>query len=268
MFSLVHTGPILYPYRHHFWELNNRSGVIRGSIPQWLQPVSTPLRLEAWQDSLRGYPDPALATYVLEGIRSGFRIGFRRSAHYRSTSSNMKSALDNVQVISQYLEEELLLGRIIGPIPPHVAPRSTQLSPIGVIPKSSQPGKWRLIVDLSSPHGKSVNDGIEAELCTLEYLRLDEVTNRLVKSGRGTMLAKMDVASAYRMVPVHPEDRPLLAIQWTGQLYFDTRLPFGLRSPRKIFTAVADALQWVLEEQGVSWVAHYLDDYITMGPPG
>ena len=84
-------------------------------------------------------------------------------------------------------------------------------------------------MDLSSRHGESVNDGIEAELCTLEYLRLDEVTNRIAKSGRGTMLAKMDIASAYRMVPVHPEDRPLLAIQWAGQLYFDTRLPFGLR---------------------------------------
>ena len=180
----------------------------------------------------------------------------------------MKSALDNVQVISQYLEDERQLGRIIGPIPPHAAPLSTQLSPIGVIPKSSQPGKWRLIVDLSSPHGENVNDGIEADLCSLEYLRLDEVTNRIAKSGRGTMQAKMDIASAYRMVPVHPEDRPLLAIQWAGQLYFDTRLPFGLRSAPKIFTAVADALQWMLEEQGVSWVAHYLDDYITMGPPG
>ena len=94
-------------------------------------------------------------------------------------------------------------------------------------------------MDLSSPHGESVNDGIEAELCTLEYLRLDEVTNRIAKSGRGTMLAKMDIASAYRMVPVHPEDRPLLVIQWAGQLYFDTRLPFGLRSAPNIFTTVA-----------------------------
>ena len=77
-----------------------------------------------------------------------------------------------------------------------------------------------------------------------------------------------DIASAYRMVPVHPDDRPLLAVQWAGQVFFDTRLPFGLGSAPKIFTAVADALQWVMKRQGVSWVAHYLDDYITMGPPG
>ena len=55
---------------------------------------------------------------------------------------------------------------------------------MGVIPKSSQPGKWRLIVDLMSPQGASVNDGIEADLCSLEYLWLDEVTSHVVRSGR------------------------------------------------------------------------------------
>ena len=214
-----------------------------------------------------GHPDPALPTYVLNGIKKGFHIGFNRSSYCSPATSNMRSALENATVVHQYLEEEALLGRIIGPIPPKLAPGGTQISPIGVIPKSSQPGRWRLIVDLSSPHNMSVNDGIEAELCSLQYLRLDEVTEYIAKSGRGTQLAKMDIASAYRMVPVHPDDRPLLAIQWAGQVYFDTRLPFGLRSAPKIFTAVADALQWVFEQQGVSWVAHYLDDYITMGPP-
>ena len=179
----------------------------------------------------------------------------------------MRSALDNAAVVTQYLKEEVGLGRVIWPISPGQVPASTQLSPIGVIPKSSQPGKWRLIVDLSSPHGRSVNDAIEPELCSLEYLRLDEVVGLIATSGRGTQLAKMDIASAYRMVAVHPDDKSLLAMQWAGQINFDTRLLFGLRSAPKIFTAVADALQWVLLKQGVSWVAHYLDDYITMGPP-
>ena len=62
----------------------------------------------------------------------------------------MKSALENAGVVGQYLEEEARLGRIVGPIPLEWVPGGTQLSPIGVIPKSNQPGKWRLIVDLSS----------------------------------------------------------------------------------------------------------------------
>ena len=39
--------------------------------------------------------------------------------------------------------------------------------------------------------------------------------------GRGTLMAKMDLESAYRMVPVHLGDRPLLAGQWAGQSFFD-----------------------------------------------
>ena len=88
-----------------------------------------------------------------------------------------------------------------------------------------------------------------------------------MQSGRGTQLAKMDIKSAYRIVPVHPGDRYLLAVQWAGVMFFDTRLPFGLRSAPKIFIAVADALQWSFQKQGVSWMAHYLYDFITQGPP-
>ena len=52
---------------------------------------------------------------------------------------------------------------------------------------------------------------------------------------------KMDIESAYWIIPVHPEDRALLGVKWKGELIFDECLPFGLRSAPKIFTAVADA---------------------------
>ena len=45
----------------------------------------------------------------------------------------------------------------------------------------------------------------------------------------------------------------------------DTVLPFGLRSAPKIFLAVADALEWILLEQGVSVCLHYLDDFLMIG---
>ena len=45
----------------------------------------------------------------------------------------------------------------------------------------------------------------------------------------------------------------------------DTTLPFGLRSAPKIFTAVTDALEWILTQRGVTTSDHYLDDFLTMG---
>ena len=82
------------------------------------------------------------------------------------------------------------------------------------------------------------------------------------------MLAKIDIKSAYRIMPVHPDDGPLLGMHWKGQLYVDTCLPFGLRSVPRIFTALADMLEWYVKEQGVSHLLHYLDDYLTMGSAG
>ena len=59
------------------------------------------------------------------------------------------------------------------------------LSRFGVIPKSNQLGKWRLIVDLSHPEGRSVNDAISGELRSLQYMHIEEVVRRLLKP-RGT----------------------------------------------------------------------------------
>lgn len=68
-------------------------------------------------------------------------------------------------------------------------------------------------------------------------------------------------------VPVHPDDRWLLGIVWEDQLFVGTALPFGLRSAPIIFSAVADGLEFMIRQAGVSDVGHYLDDFILVGPP-
>ena len=64
------------------------------------------------------------------------------------------------------------------------------------------------------------------------------------------------------MVPVHPDDQYLLGVHWESFLYVDKVLPFGLRSAPKIFSAVADALQWILHYKGIQRGLHCLDDFI------
>ena len=69
------------------------------------------------------------------------------------------------------------------------------------------------------------------------------------------------------MVPVHPDDHSLLGVRWGEEVFIDTALPFGLRSAPKIFSAVADALAWILQKKGVAHQLHYLDDFLLVGPP-
>ena len=64
---------------------------------------------------------------------------------------------------------------------------------------------------------------------------------------------------------MHPVDRLLLGMVWRGDLYVDGALPFGLRSAPKLFTAIADALLWIMGQHGVSHALHYLDDFLLLG---
>ena len=96
---------------------------------------------------------------------------------------------------------------------------------------------------------------------------MHDVAKAVVAWGRGALMAKVDVKSAYRNVPIHPEDRWLMGMLWDGDLYIDTALPFGLRSAPKIFNAIADAAEWVVKQEGVHSMIHYLDDFLLIGPP-
>jgi hypothetical protein len=68
----------------------------------------------------------------------------------------------------------------------------------------------------------------------------------------GYPLAKIDIQHAFRNVPIHPTDRKYLEMSWKGHVYVDTVLPFGFRSAPKIFNAIADVLEWILGNRGVT----------------
>ena len=156
-------------------------------------------------------------------------------------------------------------SRIAGPFPPSQC-QGVHISRFGVIPKGHQPNKWRLIVDLSHPSSCSVNDSIPKSLCSLKYITKDDAIHRILKYGPNTLLSKVDIKSAFRLIPVHPADRHLLGILWRKQVYLDKCLPFGLRSAPKLFNILADLVSWITGQHGVSCMLHYLDDFLLMGP--
>ena len=100
--------------------------------------------------------------------------------------------------------------------------------------------------------------------CSLSYITVDTAAERALALGRG---AKLDIKQAYKTAPVHPEDRFLLGDELGGQVVDET-LPFGLRSAPFIFSALADTLAWLMRKEGVSFVEHYIDDFITVGRQG
>ena len=136
-------------------------------------------------------------------------------------------------------------SRVAGPFTSIPLP-NLHVSSFGVIPKKGQPAKWHLIVDLSSPQGSSVNDGIDPDEFSMHYIKLDQIISMVLKHGPGALMAKFDVDAAYCNIAVHPDDQYLLEMKWRGLFFVDLALPFGLRSAPYIFNSVADMVEWII----------------------
>ena len=178
----------------------------------------------------------------------------------------MPSAQCHAEVINGYLRDKLAKERMLGPFSSVNHLPQLHVNRFGVIPKGHNTGKWRPITDLSFLHRRSVNDGIDSTLSSLSYIAVDDIAAVAAQLGPGALIDKFDIESDYLQIPVHPQDCPLLAVKWKGQIYIDQMLPFGLRSSAKIFNAVVDTLSWHLQQAGIPLIYHYLHYFVIIGP--
>ena len=220
--------------------------------------VTSPVRVAALAHALSQHPDQALVTYLIQGFSYGFSLGVRGTVG-QGTAHNLRSAMDNPEAVTCAIEKEVIRGHTHGPFlePPFVPYHS---SPIGVVAKKD--GSYRLILDLSDNHEGSVNECISIDDFSVSYCSVDDAVALVLESGPAAFMAKVDIQHAFRLCPVNPAEWPLLCFRWLGGFYFDSRLPFGLRSSPFIFNTFADALVWALVHGiDVRHIIHYLDDF-------
>ena len=227
------------------------------------QPV-TPVKMDRLESLLAGYSLP-LKTFLVDGFRSGFRISYiGEYSHFESP--NLQSALHSPDVAFAKLKKEIDAGRVVGPFnaPPFPILRT---SPIGIIPKKT-PNEFRLIHHLSYPKGSSVNDFIPDESSSVRYATINDAILILKTLGKGCFMAKTDIKSAFRIIPVHPLEYPLLGIKWENEYYFDRCLAMGLKSSCALFEKFSSSLEWLATQHlHVSAVIHILDDFLLLRLP-
>ena len=168
-------------------------------------------------------------------------------------------------MIGDYIHSQVERGFMAGPFSPQTC-TGIVCSRMAVIPKKT-PGKWRVIVDLSHSGDRSVNHLIRRETTHVAYSSTGDAAHLMHFLGRNALMAKLDIKEAYRIVPIHPDNRRFLGVCWQGQVYVDCQLPFGLASAPVIFRALGEALEWILRQRGVKAVIHYIDDFLLLGPP-
>ena len=201
--------------------------------------------------------------YLVQGFQNGFHLGHDHQDTPLPVPTNLVSARRHPEVIDAKLTAEVAEGRIAGPFTEPPFPRFV-VSPMGVVPKKEE-GKFRRIHHLSFPDGYSVNDHIPQVEKTVHYQRVDDAVQAIYRSGPESWLAKTDIASAYRIVPVHPDDYRLLGMEWEGHYFYDRCLPMGCASACAIFQRFSDAISQVACDLCVrGQICNVLDDFLVV----
>ena len=80
-------------------------------------------------------------------------------------------------------------------------------------------------------------------------------------------MAKMDIKCAFRIIPVHPLEYPLLGITWANEYYFDRCLVMGLKSSCASLKKFSSSLEWLaMQLLHASAVLHILDVFLFIAP--
>ncbi|KAI2647038.1 Pro-Pol polyprotein [Labeo rohita] len=204
------------------------------------------------------------ADYVLSGLSHGF--------HLPSQSlicPNLQSTLAEPETVDLLIKKEIDANFMIGPffVPPFCIFR---VSPIGIATRKFS-GKKRLIIDLSSPHYSpfpSINSLIPLKEFSLHYHDVDQAITLIKDAGRGAWLAKLDITSAFKVMPIHPDFWHLFGICWQNKFCFAVCLTFGCRSSPKIFDTFSEAICWILSNNyNIPYLVHLLDNFLIISPP-
>ena len=130
----------------------------------------------------------------------GFKFGFSIGCHNRSILAervnvipkNHFGCVSNISEARKAVFKEVNLGRVLGPFKTIPCAKFV-CSPLNLVPKAGNPGKFRLIHDLSfSKGGCSVNSSIPDEEAKVVYQSFDSAVFLALKHGRKAFAGKID----------------------------------------------------------------------------
>ena len=226
--------------------------------------LKSQLNPDIWDSYLHDYWDKQLPLL----IRFGFPLDYNREGTLRSQETNHASAIEFPDDIQAYLQEEGHYNAILGPFK-DIPIKNMHVSPMMTREKPNAPHR-RVIIDLSFPHGHSINAGIPKDqyLGTPFILKLptvDTITDQIKVLGRGCKLYKVDISRAFRHVKLDPKEYDLLGL-CHERYYVDTCLPFGYRNGSALFQRLSDAVRHIMRQRNFD-VINYIDDILGIGLP-
>lgn len=151
---------------------------------------------------LLSYPDRQKAHVLINGFKDGFILPTFLEQGCKLVS-NLKSVDDMHEVVREKILKEIQEGRFEGHFssPPFI---NFRISPLDIVPKKD-PNSVRLIHHLSYPVGDSLNDQISEDMALVMYASFEDALVQLRRLGPGALLAKANIKSAFRLLPIHQD---------------------------------------------------------------
>ena len=223
-------------------------------------PIKSGLNLPAWEHYLKDYPDQRLFQY----LKFGFPLSLTNPDVLHNTEiKNHFSALQYPTAVQDYLDKEKSLGAMLGPVS-RVNYPGFHCSPLLTRPKDTD--KRRVILNLSYPHGCSLNDNVDklhfdGKKFVLKFPSIDDIVHEVSKYSTEVLISKIDISRAFRNLRVDPADAIKFGIKWKDAFFLDVTAAFGWVHGSSSFQLAADAITYIMERHGFKTFA-YIDDFI------
>ena len=216
-----------------------------------------------------GYPDRSTLDKVCEDLLNGARIGCKGEFRKAGKARNAPSAIAEGYKVTDSVGDWVGKGYAKGPFELSQIPKHAKFSGLMARPKPN--GAVRVIMNLSAPKGRAVNDGIDSKEFPTAMSSTSQWLEALWRAGRGCEMVKVDWSDAYKHVPVHEEDSDLQYFCWLGKAFKETRLVFGGASSAGIFDRLNKVVIFVVAKRSgmdMEQICQVLDDCCACAPRG
>jgi hypothetical protein len=238
--------------------------------------VAVSWRLAPFLADLEAYPDPFSRFYTRQGLTEGYGI-IQADRSRRVLASNMPSLAKSDEAAMLLREgaiDEVAAGKQLGPFPEEPFPNKwcdsqPRNQPGGAVPKD----KWdaastrlRPVTDCSAGGEQSLNALTNDPDLLILWMRALWLFDVIATLGPGCVVISLDVKSAYRQLPLRPENlhlflKVIVTKKFGREIFVDLACPFGWVGSYYSWEVFAAILVWRLRMAGVPNPYAYVDNF-------
>jgi len=153
---------------------------------------------------------------------------------------NTPSVFEHGKIFTDVLASWIKQGFVAGPFisPPLPDFRSNSMMAV------EQPGKVRIVMNLSAPKDQSFNDAIDDK--ALEHVHMATAKNfgySVVDCGMDCLMWKWDMCDAYKHIPASMSDLRLQGFCWLGKYFLEKQQVFGSSYAPSAFDRLANTVE-------------------------